>query len=76
MDGVVPSGKEYTDETLMPGARILFRHTAEPVDGGSGLRVTVTIIGPLARPWAIPLGGGFRTTVPADLERLVALVEA
>lgn len=68
--------REYTDSSRFPGATLVFQHVAEPSAEGSTLEVCVTLDGPLAWLWARILGRGFRTSVPADLERLVALVEA
>jgi hypothetical protein len=67
--------QEYTDTTLLPGARLVFTHTAEPSSEGSALEVLVTIAGPLAFFWAKVMGKGFRESAQADLDRLVALVE-
>ena len=67
--------REYTDTTLLPGARLVFQHTVEPVEQGSDLRVRITMRGPLAFLWAKILGGGFRDSAQADLDRLVRLVE-
>jgi hypothetical protein len=67
--------REYTDTTLLPGARLVFAHTAVPSEGGSDLHVVVTIAGPLAFLWAKVMGGGFRDSAQADLNRLVDLVE-
>ncbi|WP_211195838.1 SRPBCC family protein [Agromyces sp. H66] len=69
-------GREYTDTARFPGARLVFQHTAEAVGGETVLRVLVTVDGRLAPLWAAILGGGFRDSVQADLDRLVALVEA
>lgn len=68
--------REYTDTAGFPGARLVFRHTAEPADGATELRVHVTLDGPMAPLWAALLGRGFRDSVQADLDRLVAIVEA
>ncbi len=66
---------EYTDTALLPGARLVFQHTVEEVEGGSKLRVRVTIEGFLAVFWAKVMGGSFRHSVQADLNRLVRIVE-
>ena len=69
-------GREYTDTSRLPGARLVFRHTAQPVPGGgTTLDVHVGLEGPLARVWARILGGGFRESAQTDLDRLVRLVE-
>ena len=67
---------EYTDTSHLIGARLVFRHTAAPVGDGTDLGVRVTITGPLARLWASTMGRSFRTSAQADLDRLVAVVEA
>lgn len=68
-------GREYTDTTQLPGARLVFQHTVEPTQDGSDLRVLVTMDGPLTFLWARVMGGGFRDSAQADLDRLVGLVE-
>jgi len=68
-------GREYTDTTRLPGARLVFRHTVEPAAPGCELHVQVTMDGPLAYVWAKIMGGGFRESAQADLDRLVAIVE-
>ncbi len=65
----------YADTTRMPGARVVFRHTARAEGEQTRLDVEVAVHGPLAPLWSLVLGGGFRTSAPADLERLVTLVE-
>lgn len=67
--------REYADTSVLPGARLVFQHTAVPDGTGSKLAVLVTISGPLSRLWAKIMGGGFRDSAQADLDRLVALVE-
>jgi len=67
--------REYTDTSRLPGARLMFRHTATESDDGTDLEVDVSISGPLARLWGATIGRGFRTSAQADLDRLVALVE-
>lgn len=68
-------GREYTDTSRLPGARLVFRHTVEPAAPGCELHVQVTMDGPLAWVWAKILGGGFRESAQGDLDRLVRLVE-
>jgi hypothetical protein len=74
--GALEPDQEYTDISHFPGARLTFQHLAERKGDQTDLRVRVTIDGPLGWLWARILGGGFSTSVPADLNRLVALVEA
>ncbi|KQR88619.1 SRPBCC family protein [Microbacterium sp. Leaf179] len=65
----------YTDVTRMPGARLVFRHSAVPTAEGSRVTAEVTIDGPLSGLWARTAFAGFEQSVPADLDRLVAVVE-
>ncbi len=67
--------REYTDTSRLFGARLVFQHLAEPTAAGTTLEVRVSMSGPLAPVWARILGGGFRTSAPAGLQRLVELVE-
>lgn len=67
---------EYTDTSHLPGARLVFRHTATRVGDVTELHADVAISGPLSRVWALTLGRGFRTSAQDDLDRLVRLVEA
>ncbi|HEX3731689.1 MAG TPA: SRPBCC family protein [Mycobacteriales bacterium] len=69
-------GREYTDTSRFPGARLTFQHLLTRVGDRTELDVRVTLAGPLAWIWARILGNGFRTSVPADLRRLVELVES
>ena len=69
------SGREYTDISRLPGARMVFQHTVEPAEHGCELHVRVTMEGPLAFVRSRIMGGGFRESVPADLDRLVRIVE-
>lgn len=68
-------GREYTDTSLLPGARLVFQHTVAPDGAGSQLDVRITMSGPLSLLWAKIMGGGFRDGAQADLDRLVGLVE-
>ncbi len=65
----------YTDVSRVPGARLTFRHTAEPSAEGSVLSVEVTLDGPLAWLWARTAFSGFERSASEDLDRLVAVVE-
>ena len=67
--------REYTDTALLPGARLVFQHTVEPIERGSELRVLITIEGPLALPWTKIMGRSFQDSAQASLDRLVRLVE-
>lgn len=68
-------GREYTDTSLLPGARLVFQHLVEPTATGSDLSVRVWMEGPLSGLWAKVMGAGFRESAQADLDLLVALVE-
>lgn len=68
-------GQEYNDTTLLRGARLVFQHTVKRAQQGSDLRVRTTMDAPLAWMWATFMGGGFRGSAQADLDRLVRLVE-
>ena len=68
-------GREYTDTSRLPGARLTFQHLAETTPSGTELSVLVTMRRPLTFTWARIMGKGFKTSAPADLERLVSLVE-
>ncbi len=68
-------GREYSDMSTFPGARLVFQHLVEATPFGSDLTVRVTVDGPLARLWASILGKGFSQSAPEDLARLIALVE-
>ncbi len=67
--------REHTDTSTLPGAPLVFAHTAAPTAVGTELGVRVTVSGPLERLWALLLGSGFRTSAQGDLDRLVRLVE-
>lgn len=67
--------REYTDTSLLPGARLVFQHTVAPDEAGSQLNVRITMSGPLSFLWAKIMGGGFRDSAQSDLDRLVGLVE-
>ncbi len=68
--------REYTDTNYLPGARLVFQHTATPSNGRTELGVKVTMEGPLARLWALVMGKNFRKSAPEDLDRLIKLVES
>jgi hypothetical protein len=68
--------REYTDTSFLPGARLVFQHLVVSESGLTRLDVTVSMSGPLRWLWARIMGAGFRESTQADLDRLVALVEA
>ena len=66
------SGRLFTDEARLPGARMGHRHLVEPVaDGGSRLTNTIYIEGALAPLWRRVLGPAAARTLP-DAQRAVA----
>jgi len=67
--------REYTDTSRLLGARLVFQHLATETPEGTRLDVRVEITGPLAGLWVRIMGGGFAESAPADLGRLVAIVE-
>ncbi|WP_369230216.1 SRPBCC family protein [Streptomyces sp. R21] len=70
------SDSEFTDVSLLLGARLTFHHLigATP-DGGSEVRVAVTLAGPLARVWNLILGKGIKESLQRDLEALQVVAE-
>lgn len=76
IESLVPD-REFVDVSLLPGARLTFRHAVESMpDAGCRVDVTVTMAGVLGRLWGLILGSGFRTNLQPDLDRLVAMVES
>lgn len=74
IDKLVPE-REFVDVSLLPGARLVFRHVVTPVDGGSRVEVDVSITGATGWVWRRLLGKGFRTSAQRDLEGLVAAAQ-
>ena len=69
--------REFTDVSLLAGARLTFRHLIEPLpEGGSTVHVTVTLAGPLGRFWNLVLGKGLKASLRTDLGRLAIAAEA
>ena len=68
--------RTFADATHLFGARLTFRHHAEPVPAGSEVTVTVSLEGPFRGLWARVLGGpdAVRRGVEHDLANLVALL--
>lgn len=69
-------GRVYADTTLLPGARLTFRHAANDTADGSDLSVDVSISGRLASIWRRVLGAGIESETPHGLRRLVSMVES
>ena len=66
-------GREFTDVSLLLGARLTFRHlVGEDAAGNTTVSVTVTVAGPLAFFWKAVLGKGIANGLDADLARLEA----
>ena len=70
-------GREFTDVSLLLGARLTFQHLVT-VDaaGKTTVSVSVTIAGPLAFFWSAVLGKGIANGLDADLTRLEAAARA
>lgn len=66
----------YTDVSALPGCKLTFQHTVAATAAGSELAVRVWLDGPLSWFWARTMGRGFRDSAPADLDRLISLVES
>jgi hypothetical protein len=68
---------EFTDVSLLAGARLTFRHlVSAAADGTTSVEVTVTLAGPLAPVWNLILGKGIGRTLQRDLDSLRAAAEA
>jgi len=68
-------GRLFTDEARLPGARMGHRHVLEPHGtGGSRLRNTIYVRGPLAALWARVLGRRAAAALPASQEAIGRLV--
>jgi hypothetical protein len=69
--------RTFADTTFLPGARLTFRHHAEPVGAGAEVHVSVELTGPLRRLWTLVLGPTkMQADIEADLDALVALAGA
>jgi hypothetical protein len=67
----------FIDVSMLVGARLTFHHAITPTaDGGSEVRVTVTLTGPLARLWNLILGKGIAQSLDRDLAALAKAAEA
>ncbi|WP_055525382.1 SRPBCC family protein [Streptomyces graminilatus] len=67
----------FIDVSSLAGARLTFSHFVESTpEGGTKVRVTVTLAGPLSRLWNLILGKGIKETLQRDLESLKAVAEA
>jgi hypothetical protein len=69
---VVP-GREFTDVSLLAGAKLTFQHlVGRTGDGRTSVEVTVTLAGPLSFLWYAVLGKGIAAGLATDLARLEA----
>lgn len=75
IESLVPD-REFTDVSLLVGARLTFRHLVEPLPaGGCKVDITITMNGPLAWLWTRILGKDLAASLEPDLARLVARAE-
>ncbi|MEV6969425.1 SRPBCC family protein [Hamadaea sp. NPDC051192] len=64
-------GREFTDVSLLAGAKLTFRHlVGRDRDGRTTVDVEVTLGGPLSFVWSLILAKGIRASLQADLDRL------
>ncbi|AEV87639.1 hypothetical protein ACWT_6627 [Actinoplanes sp. SE50] len=76
VSSLVP-GREFTDVSLLLGARLTFQHLVSVDDAGATtVTVRVTLGGPLAFFWNAVLGKGIAQGIDADLARLEAAARA
>ncbi|WP_436535484.1 SRPBCC family protein [Actinoplanes sp. HUAS TT8] len=70
-------GREFTDVSLLLGARLTFQHLVTVDDDGlTTVSVRVTLTGPLAFVWNAVLGKDIAKGLGADLARLDAAARA
>ncbi|WP_034594855.1 SRPBCC family protein [Hamadaea tsunoensis] len=70
-------GREFTDVSLLAGAKLTFRHLVDrAADGRTTVAVTVSLGGPLAFFWNTVLGKGIKNGIAADLTHLEAAARA
>ncbi|MEV8507058.1 SRPBCC family protein [Actinoplanes sp. NPDC051475] len=70
-------GREFTDVSLLIGAKLTFQHRVTEEPGGrTTVSVHVTIAGPLAFLWNAVLGKGIAKSLGDDLSRLEAAARA
>ncbi|WIM98544.1 SRPBCC family protein [Actinoplanes oblitus] len=65
-------GREFTDVSLLLGARLTFQHLVTEDGGRTTVAVRVSIEGPLAFFWSAVLGKGIARGLDGDLSRLAA----
>ncbi|BCJ45929.1 hypothetical protein GCM10010168_56510 [Actinoplanes ianthinogenes] len=69
-------GREFTDVSLLAGARLTFQHLVTEEHGRTTVAVRVTVTGPLAFLWTAVLGKGIASGIDGDLARLEAAARA
>lgn len=67
-------GAVFADTTLLPGAKVTFRHEVSPEGNGARLDVRVSITGVLARLWRRLAFNDAQERVDEDAARLAALL--
>jgi hypothetical protein len=76
MIALAVADREFTDVSMLFGARLTFRHLVEASKAGTTrVQVAVTIAGPLAHFWNLALGKGIKASLQ-QVDRLVAAAEA
>ena len=70
IDRLVPE-HQFVDTTSLLGARLTFHHEVSAhEEGGSGIHVAISMVGPLRRVWARILGTGLRRDLQPSLDQL------
>lgn len=69
--------REFTDVSLLPGAKLTFRHLVDVTGAGETVvEVTASLAGPMAWLWKKILGNDIAATLQGDLDGLKAAAEA
>ncbi len=69
-------GREFTDVSSVPGARLRIRHLVSVQDGATRVDIEVTMEGPLAWFWRRAIGRGVASSTPEGLANLVTVAES
>ena len=69
------SDREFTDVSLLLGARLTFRHLVSTDAEGTHVSVEVSMSGPMAFLWNKILGKGLKASLQKDLELLAEAAE-
>ena len=69
-------GREFTDVSSMPGARLRIRHLVAAEGGVTRVDIEVSMEGPLAWLWRRAIGRGVASSTPEGLAKLVTLAES